>query len=183
MAKEKLVTIHVHTPFTLTLGDQSKQEFGRGRHNVPEEVASHWFTQAHSELSESVISDTDDLQPIIDGLQAQIADKDKLIADLKDALLKVPQTEAGITRLLSNVEKSLDQAVQNGLIAPGVWNGGDLGQLSSGDTLPKGYYVYAQSLDEQAQSEREARKAPVIQAAIKLAGAVHYADVQINVVR
>lgn len=46
MAKEKLVTIHVHTPFTLTLGDQSKQEFGRGRHNVPEEVASHWFTQS-----------------------------------------------------------------------------------------------------------------------------------------
>lgn len=73
MAKEKLVTIHVHTPFTLTLGDQSKREFGRGRHNVPEEVASHWFTQAHSELSESVISDTDDLQPIIDSLQAQIA--------------------------------------------------------------------------------------------------------------
>ncbi|EFO0380612.1 hypothetical protein D0Y97_19455 [Escherichia coli] len=51
MAKEKLVTIHVHTPFTLTLGDQSKQEFGRGRHNVPEEVASHWFTRAHAEVS------------------------------------------------------------------------------------------------------------------------------------
>jgi hypothetical protein len=85
-------------PFTLTLGDQSKQEFGRGRHNVPEEVASHWFTQAHSELSESVISDTDDLQPIIDSLQAQIADKDKqivdkdqLIADLKEALLKLQE--------------------------------------------------------------------------------------------
>lgn len=105
MAKEKLVTIHVHTPFTLTLGDQSKREFGRGRHNVPEEVASHWFTQAHSELSESVISDTDDLQPIIDSLQAQIADKDKqiadkdkqivdkdqLIADLKEALLKLQE--------------------------------------------------------------------------------------------
>ncbi|EOB4935754.1 hypothetical protein ACRU1G_003502 [Escherichia coli] len=98
MAKEKLVTIHVHTPFTLTLGDQSKREFGRGRHNVPEEVASHWFTQAHAELSESVISDTDDLQPIIDSLQAQIADKDKqiidkdqLIADLKEALLKLQE--------------------------------------------------------------------------------------------
>lgn len=89
MAKEKLVTIHVHTPFTLTLGDQSKREFGRGRYNVPEEVASHWFTQAHSELSESVISDTDDLQPIIDSLQAQITEKDKLIADLKEALLKL----------------------------------------------------------------------------------------------
>ena len=98
MAKEKLVTIHVHTPFTLTLGDQSKREFGRGRHNVPEEVASHWFTQAHSELSESVISDTDDLQPIIDSLQVQIADKDKqiidkdqLIADLREALLKLQE--------------------------------------------------------------------------------------------
>ena len=98
MAKEKLVSIHVHTPFTLTLGDQSKREFGRGRHNVSAEVASHWFTQAHSELSESVISDTDDLQPIIDILQAQIADKDKqivdkdqLIADLKEALLKLQE--------------------------------------------------------------------------------------------
>ncbi|MGM8719712.1 STY1053 family phage-associated protein [Enterobacter kobei] len=96
MAKEKLVTIHVHTPFTLTLGDQSKQEFGRGRHNVSEEVAAHWFTQAHSELSESVISNTDDLQPIIDGLQAQIADKDKLIADLKEALLKLQEQNDGL---------------------------------------------------------------------------------------
>ncbi|HAK7530069.1 TPA: hypothetical protein H2U56_004613 [Salmonella enterica] len=91
MAKEKLVTIHVHTPFTLTLGDQSKQEFGRGRHNVPEEVASHWFTLAHAELSESGSNETDDQQPVIDSLQAQIADKDKLIVDLKDALLKLQE--------------------------------------------------------------------------------------------
>jgi len=96
---------------------------------------------------------------------------------------KIPQTEAGITRLLTNVEMSLDQAVSNGLVAPGVWNGGDIGQIASGDTLTKGYYVYAQPLATQAQSDREKRRAPLIQAAIKLAGAVHYADVQINVVR
>jgi len=96
---------------------------------------------------------------------------------------KIPQTEAGITRLLTNVEMSLDQAVSNGLVAPGVWNGGDIGQIASGDTLTKGYYVYAQPLSSQAQSDRERRRAPLIQAAIKLAGAVHYADVQINVVR
>jgi len=96
---------------------------------------------------------------------------------------KVPQTEAGITRLLTNVEQSLDQAVSNGLIAPGVWNGGDIGQISAGDTLTKGYYTYAQPLSTQAQADREARKAPLIQAAVKLAGAVHFADVQINVVR
>lgn len=96
---------------------------------------------------------------------------------------KIPQTEAGITRLLTNVEMSLDQAVSNGLVAPGVWNGGDIGQIASGDTLTKGYYVHAQPLSTQAQSDREKRRAPLIQAAIKLAGAVHYADVQIDVVR
>ncbi|EAA3206434.1 DUF3383 domain-containing protein [Salmonella enterica subsp. enterica] len=96
---------------------------------------------------------------------------------------KVPQTDAGVTRLLSNVEKSMDQSVTNGLVAAGVWNGGPIGQLDSGDTLTKGYYVYAQPLSEQAQADREARKAPVIQVACKLAGAVHFADVQINVVR
>ncbi|EDR7543737.1 DUF3383 domain-containing protein [Salmonella enterica subsp. enterica serovar Grumpensis] len=96
---------------------------------------------------------------------------------------KVPQTDAGVTRLLSNVEQSMDQSVTNGLVAPGVWNGGPIGQLNSGDTLTKGYYVYAQPISEQAQADREARKAPVIQVACKLAGAVHFADVQINVVR
>ena len=96
---------------------------------------------------------------------------------------KIPQTDAGVTRLMTNVEASLDQAVNNGLVATGVWNGGPIGQIESGDTLTKGYYVYADSVDNQAQSDREARKSPVIQAALKLAGAIHYGDVQINVVR
>ncbi|WP_320741439.1 STY1053 family phage-associated protein [Enterobacter sp. 166D1] len=117
MAKEKLVTIHVHTPFTLTLGDQSKQEFGRGRHNVPEEVASHWFTQAHSELSDSVVSGTDDLQPIIDSLQVQIADKDKqivdkdqLIADLKEALLKLQEQNDSLQVQIASAQTGGDGA-------------------------------------------------------------------------
>ncbi len=96
---------------------------------------------------------------------------------------KVPQTEQGSTQLLTNVEQSLAQVVTNGLLAPGVWNGGSIGQLTSGDTLTKGYYVYIQPLAEQAQSEREKRKAPPIQVACKLAGAVHFADVLITIVR
>lgn len=96
---------------------------------------------------------------------------------------KIPQTEAGVTRLVTNIEQSMDQSVNNGLVAPGVWNGGDIGQLTAGDTLTKGYYVYANSLSAQAQADREARKAPVIQVAVKLAGAIHFADVLIDVVR
>ncbi|PWI77254.1 hypothetical protein DEO48_25145 [Enterobacter sp. CGMCC 5087] len=96
---------------------------------------------------------------------------------------KVPQTDAGNTRLLANVEASMDQAVDNGLIAPGVWNGKPLGHLSPGDMLTKGYYVWMDSIDTQAQSDREARKAVPIQVACKLAGAIHFADVLVNVVR
>ncbi|TXE22179.1 DUF3383 domain-containing protein [Serratia ureilytica] len=96
---------------------------------------------------------------------------------------KVPQTDAGNTRLLSNVEASMDQAVKNGLIAPGVWNGGPIGQLSPGDMLTKGYYVWMDAISLQPQADREARKAVPIQVACKLAGAVHFADVLVNVVR
>jgi len=102
---------------------------------------------------------------------------------LYTSLTKIPQTDAGGTRLLANVEQSMDQAVTNGLIAPGVWNGGPIGELSSGDTLTKGYYAYITPMAQQAQADREKRKAPLIQVACKLAGAIHYGDVQINVVR
>ncbi|PQK80221.1 hypothetical protein CG428_02355 [Pantoea ananatis] len=96
---------------------------------------------------------------------------------------KVPQTDAGNTRIMANVEASMDQAVDNGLIAPGVWNGGQIGQLSPGDTLTKGYYVYMAAISSQAQADREARKSVPVQVACKLAGAIHYASVQINVMR
>jgi hypothetical protein len=36
-----------------------------------------------------------------------------------------------------------------------VWNGGPIGQIESGDTLTKGYYVYADAVDNQAQSDRK----------------------------
>ncbi|WP_426576683.1 DUF3383 domain-containing protein [Xenorhabdus stockiae] len=96
---------------------------------------------------------------------------------------KIPQTDEGVTQLLANVEQSLAQGVTNGLIAPGIWGGDSFGALNRGEMLTKGYYTYAQPIVDQVQAEREKRKAPVIQCAIKLAGAVHFADVIINVNR
>ncbi|MEQ1966246.1 DUF3383 domain-containing protein [Xenorhabdus nematophila] len=96
---------------------------------------------------------------------------------------KISQTDEGVTQLLINVEQSLSQGVTNGLIAPGAWGGDTFGALNRGDMLTKGYYTYAAPIAEQVQAEREKRKAPVIQCAIKLAGAVHFADVIINVNR
>ncbi|MFZ5936589.1 DUF3383 domain-containing protein [Pseudomonas sp. HS6-2] len=96
---------------------------------------------------------------------------------------KIPQTDAGINRIVTTVNERLEQAVTNGLVAPGQWNGPAFGALTSGQYLSTGYYTYAPPISTQAQADREARKAPVIQSAIKLAGAVHFVDVIINVNR
>lgn len=96
---------------------------------------------------------------------------------------KIPQTDAGTTTRIANIEKVLDAAETNGLFAPGIWTGGPMGQLSTGDTLTKGYYTWADTVDNQLQTDREARKGVPIQVAAKLAGAVHYGDVAITVVR
>lgn len=93
---------------------------------------------------------------------------------------KVPQTDKGVASLVQQVEKACNEGVRNGLLAPGVWNGMDLGEVRSGDYLPKGFYVYAQPVAEQNQSDREARKAPPIQALIKGAGAIHFADITVT---
>ncbi|WP_115658573.1 DUF3383 family protein, partial [Klebsiella variicola] len=71
---------------------------------------------------------------------------------------KIPQTDAGTTTRIANIELVLDKAVQNGLFAPGKWTGGPIGQLNTGDMLTKGYYTWAENVDDQLQVDREARK-------------------------
>lgn len=96
---------------------------------------------------------------------------------------KVSQTNPGINQIVTRLEARMDQAVTNGLVAPGQWNGPAFGAITTGQFLTKGYYIYAAPIETQAQADREARKAPVIQIAVKLAGAVHFADIIVNVNR
>ena len=96
---------------------------------------------------------------------------------------KIGQDETGINALISECERAMNQAVVNGLCAPGVWNGDEFGALRRGDTLTKGYYIYVQPLAEQSQADREARKAPAIQIGAKLRGAVHFVDVSLIINR
>lgn len=96
---------------------------------------------------------------------------------------KVPQTNAGVHLLVNTADSGLSQAATNGLVAQGIWNAPGFGTLNTGDLLPSGWYCFANSVDTQSQADREARIAPLIQIAVKLAGAVHFADVLINVNR
>jgi len=96
---------------------------------------------------------------------------------------KIPQTNQGIHILVTTVTNALNQGVVNGMIAPGQWNASGFGQLAQGQMLPLGYYVWAPLVEAQPQAIREQRIAPTIQCAIKMAGAVHFANVIVNVNR
>lgn len=134
-------------------------------------------------LEQGVMSNGDffDERHGLDWLQNAVQTAD--FNTLYTSTTKIPQTDAGTTTRMANIEAVLDKAVGNGLFAPGKWTGGPVGQLSTGDYLTKGYYTYAESVDDQLQTDRESRKGVPIQVAGKLAGAVHYGSVAITVVR
>lgn len=100
---------------------------------------------------------------------------------LYSSTTKIPQTDAGMHLLVTACEARCLQAVNNGLVAPGVWNASGFGTLSQGDYMQKGYYVYAGPVSAQAQADRAARLATPIQIAVKLAGAIHSVGATINV--
>jgi len=96
---------------------------------------------------------------------------------------KVPQTDAGSNLIANAIEAVCSQFVTNGLLAPGVWGLAGFGELAQGDFLPKGFYVYAPPVANQAAADRAARKSVTFQVAAKLAGAVHTANIIVNVAR
>lgn len=103
---------------------------------------------------------------------------------LKTTGTKVPQTETGMAALTNGMAQVFIQFVRNGVIAPGTWNSsqtfGDPETFKQ-NIANQGWYIYHTPIAEQAQSEREQRIAPMIQGAVKRAGAIHEADVLIIV--
>lgn len=97
---------------------------------------------------------------------------------------KVPQTEVGMAILVNSINRVLNQYVTNGYIGAGnSWNGATFG--NSEDMLrlitEQGYYVYYIPIAQQSQTDRDARKAPIIQIALKTAGAIHKVIGLVNV--
>lgn len=105
--------------------------------------------------------------------------------DLFNALVqagtKIPQTDAGVNILVTTLANTLTQAVNNGMVAPGLWNAPGFGSLQQGQTLTKGFYIYAAPVASQTEAQRITRVAPAIQAAVKLAGGIQSVNVAINV--
>ena len=96
---------------------------------------------------------------------------------------KIAQTEGGVSRIMAKISGACQTAVKTGFIAPGQWNGVEVLNLTAGDYLPDGYLIQAESINDQSQADRDARKCPYIYVAVKLAGAIQSVVIQIDVNR
>lgn len=111
----------------------------------------------------------------LDWLQNNI--ETRVFGRLYTTVTKIPQTDKGVAVLVHEIEKGLQDAVNNGLLAPAYWDGEDIGEVKRGDFLPKGFYVFAQPVRLQNRSDREARKAPPIKFIACGAGAIHFVNI------
>lgn len=99
---------------------------------------------------------------------------------LATTFTKVPQTEPGMSIIRNAYIGVCQLAVTNGFVAPGSWNSPQL--FGNPDSLRKnilerGFYVYSAPVNQQPQVDREDRKAPLVQIALKLGGAIHSTSV------
>ncbi len=105
---------------------------------------------------------------------------------LRQTNTKIPQTEQGMTGLKDAYAQVCEQGITNGSVAPGTWSGsipfGDPEDFQR-NIQETGYYIYSLPIAQQAQADREARKAPLIQIAVKCSGALHFSEVIINIQR
>lgn len=93
---------------------------------------------------------------------------------------KIPQTETGMDGLKGAYRAVCEQAVTNGYCAPGSWTSattfGNNAQLLA-NVSQRGYYIFSQPVTQQLQTARAARQAPLVQIALKQAGAIQSSSV------
>ncbi len=96
---------------------------------------------------------------------------------------KLAQITSDVDKLVDQCEKTTAGFARANVFGAGTWTSpdtfGDLGQFNRAIEA-KGYYFLAGKLSDQAQADRVARKAPVIQGAVKNAGAIHSVDIIVN---
>lgn len=97
---------------------------------------------------------------------------------------KVPQTEIGMTGLKDAYIQAFNQGVTNGYMAPGTWTlpfsfGNP--EAFADNITSQGYYIVSQPINQQSTAQRDARVAPLVQAAIQEAGAINSSSVIVYV--
>lgn len=97
---------------------------------------------------------------------------------------KIPQTESGMDGLKGAYRGVCQQAVTNQYSAPGAWQSAvTFGNQADflANIAQVGYYIYSTPIAQQSQASRAARQAPLIQIALKEAGAINTSTVVVFV--
>lgn len=103
---------------------------------------------------------------------------------LRSTPTKLAQTETGVQLLSNAYQNVLQQAVNLGYVAGGKWNlpftfGNQ--ELFYNNLAQVGFYIYFEPVAAQTQEERDLRRAPLGQIAIKLAGAINSSNIIVYV--
>jgi hypothetical protein len=97
---------------------------------------------------------------------------------------KIPQTESGMDAYKSAIRQVCKQAVNNQYAAPGVWTDPTTFGVQADfldNISQKGYYIYSIPVSQQLAADRAARKAPLVQVALKEAGAIDTGNILVSV--
>jgi hypothetical protein len=123
----------------------------------------------------------------VDNVYNLIAFVDSVQVDMFNLLkmtgTKIPQTTPGVLTMIDQGEKTTRRFVRAGVFGPGEWSKPDyFGDYKTfmDNIREYGFYWQAGSLADQSTADRQARKSPVLQCAVKNQGAIHSADVVIN---
>lgn len=99
---------------------------------------------------------------------------------LATASTKIPQTENGMDGLKGAYRQVCEQANANAYSAPGKWNSATTFGVQSDflqNITQRGYYIYSTPIAQQSQADRAARKAPLVQIALKESGGINSSTV------
>lgn len=103
---------------------------------------------------------------------------------LRGTNTKIPQTETGMNGLKNAYAQVLRQFVNNGCYAPGQWTSsetfGDPVTFTNNITN-LGFYIYSLPVALQSSGDRASRIAPLVQIALKRAGAIQSSNVLVVV--
>lgn len=103
---------------------------------------------------------------------------------LKQAKTKIPQTEPGMDGLKASYRLVCEQSVTNGYVAAGAWTAPTtfgVQALFLANISQVGFYIFSLPLAQQSSQDRVARKAPLVQIALKESGAFQSNSVIVNV--
>lgn len=95
----------------------------------------------------------------------------------------IPQTEAGLNTIITFIMNGCEALAQMGVISTGIWTGDNVKDLSTGDSVPGGYMIMADTIASQSAADREKRVTPPIYVCLKGSGAIEQVVIRVYVNR